>query len=80
MSRSDLNVPAAGARPTTGWLPGEVIHDTHPLTLAPDASPGRYLLEVGMYDPTSGERTHVLDERGDDTGDHILLPTPIQVK
>lgn len=73
-------VPVAGTRPTTGWLPGEVIHDAYTLTLASDAPPGRYVLEVGMYDPTNGERLRVLDERGADTGDRILLPTPIQVK
>ena len=73
-------IPAAGTRPTTGWLPGEVICDTHTLTVASDAPPGRYVLEVGMYDPTSGERLRVLDERGTDTGDRILLPTQIKVK
>jgi hypothetical protein len=73
-------VPAAGTRPTTGWLPGEVIHDAHTLTLAPDAPPGRYALEVGMYDPMSGQRIRVLDGRGADAGDRILLPTPIQVR
>jgi hypothetical protein len=73
-------VPAAGTRPTTGWLPGEVIRDAHTLTLAPDAPPGRYVLEVGMYDPASGERLRVFDEDGDHAGDHILLPTAIQVR
>ncbi len=74
------HVPAAGTRPTTGWLPGEVICDTYTLTVAPDALPGRHVLEVGMYDPTSGERLRVLDERGTDTGDRILLPTLIQIE
>ena len=73
-------VPAAGTRPTTGWLPGEVIHDAHTLTLAPDAPPGRYVLEVGMYDPASGERLRAFDEDGNQAGDRILLPTPIQVR
>ncbi|MBU0703972.1 MAG: hypothetical protein KKC18_08925, partial [Chloroflexi bacterium] len=67
--------PAAGARPTTGWLPGEIIRDTYTLTVAPDASPGWYVLEVGMYDPVSGERLCLPDG-----GDRILLPTPIQVE
>ena len=73
-------VPAAGTRPTTGWLPDEVIHDAHTLTLAPDAPPGRYVLEVGMYDPASGERLRVFDEDGNHAGDRILLPTAIQVR
>jgi len=74
-------VPAAGARPTTGWLPGEIICDTHTLTLAPDAPPGQYILEVGMYDPASGERLRVFNEQQEaDSGDRVLLPTPIQAK
>jgi hypothetical protein len=68
-------VPADGARPTTGWLPGEIIADSHTLVLVPDAAPGRYILEVGMYDPANGERLRVLD-----ADDRILLPTPIQVE
>ena len=72
-------VPAASTRPTTGWLPGEVIRDAHTLTLAPDAPPGQYVLEVGMYDPASGERLPVLDERGVNTGDRILLPIRLSV-
>jgi hypothetical protein len=72
-------VPAAGTRPTTGWLPGEVIHDAHTLTLAPDTPPGQYVLEVGLYDPANGERLPVLDEHGVDTGDRILLPIRLSV-
>lgn len=68
-------VPSAGARPTTGWLPGEIIRDTRKLTVALDASPGWYVLEVGMYDPASGERLCLPDG-----GDRILLPTLVQVK
>jgi hypothetical protein len=40
---------AAPGRPTTGWLPGEVIADRHPIGVG-----GRF--EVGLYDPQSGER------------------------
>lgn len=68
-------VPADGARPTTGWLPGEIIADPYTLVLAPDATPGRHILEVGMYDPANGERLRVLD-----ADNRILLPTPIQVE
>jgi hypothetical protein len=67
--------PAAGARPTTGWLPGEIVRDTHTLVVAADAPPGRYVLEVGMYDPITGERLRVSQAQ-----DHILLPTQVQVK
>ncbi len=73
-------VPALGTRPTTGWVAGEVIRDLHRLILPPDAPVGRYVLEVGMYDPTDGERLRIRDEQGEDVGDRILLPTPVQVR
>jgi hypothetical protein len=41
--------PAQWLRPTTGWLPGEVVLDTHILTLPGDAPPGVYHLFTGMY-------------------------------
>jgi hypothetical protein len=72
--------PAAAARPTTGWLPGEIIHDTHTLDVAPNAPTGPYVLEVGMYNPSSGDRLRVFDAGGADVGDRILLPIPIQVQ
>jgi len=67
--------PAAGTRPTTGWLPGEIIRDEHVLTIDAHAAPGRYVLQVGLYDPTSGERL-----RSTEAQDRILLPTQVQVK
>lgn len=50
MAQAD-RVPANGARPTTGWLPGEVIADTYDLPLA-----GAAALRVGLYDPATRER------------------------
>jgi hypothetical protein len=49
-------VPAGGARPTTGWLPGEVVADAYPLPLAAAAG-----LRVGLYDPATGERLGVVE-------------------
>lgn len=43
--------PAGGARPTTSWLPGEVITDAYTLPLA-----GAAQLSVGLYDPATGAR------------------------
>lgn len=43
--------PAGGTRPTTSWLPGEVITDAHTLPLA-----GAAQLSVGLYDPATGGR------------------------
>jgi hypothetical protein len=41
--------PAGWARPTTGWLPGEVVVDERVLVLPPDLPPGEYRLMAGMY-------------------------------
>jgi hypothetical protein len=61
-------VPAGWTRPTTGWLPGEVIVDTHTLAIPPDAPAGTYTLQSGLYDPDTGVRL------ADATGaDAILL-------
>jgi 4-amino-4-deoxy-L-arabinose transferase-like glycosyltransferase len=59
--------PAAGARPTRGWAPGETIADDHPLAVPPGAT----MLAVGLYDPRTGERVALSTG-----GDRVLLPLP----
>ena len=65
--------PAAGERPTTGWLPGEIITDPHSLPLSSDTPPGTYRLIAGMYNPLTGERLPVLDDNGNLLTDAILV-------
>jgi hypothetical protein len=60
--------PAAWTRPTTGWLPGEIILDEHTLSLE-GLPPGRYQLDVGLYDPETGVR---LELDGGETAVTIL--------
>jgi hypothetical protein len=48
--------PANWSRPTTGWLPGEIIVDERTLALPDPLPPGAYRLVAGLYDPTSGRR------------------------
>jgi hypothetical protein len=48
--------PVEGKRPTTGWLPGEVIEDRYTLALSGDVPEGEYQLVAGLYDPESGTR------------------------
>ncbi len=43
--------PAQWTRPTTGWLPGEIIVDEHVLDMTDGVE-----LRVGLYDPETGER------------------------
>ncbi|MFO7540957.1 MAG: hypothetical protein R6X32_23185 [Chloroflexota bacterium] len=55
--------PAQWQRPTTGWLPGEIIRDPHQLHLPDDLPLGRYTLLAGLYEPVSGERLIVEGEK-----------------
>jgi len=57
VAQSD-QVPAEGTRPTTGWLPTEIITDPHLLSIPSEAPTGTYRLITGFYNPLTGERIH----------------------
>lgn len=48
--------PMNGEAPTTSWVVGEVLADEYQLTLPPSTASGDYPIELGVYDPRSGER------------------------
>jgi hypothetical protein len=48
--------PGGGARLTTIWEPGESIADNYGLPIHPATPPGKYRLEVGLYDSETGQR------------------------
>ncbi len=52
VAQSD-GIPANWTRPTTGWLPGEYVIDSHQLPLPANLPPGVYTLTAGMYQPGS---------------------------
>ena len=60
-------LPAGGRRPTTSWLPGEVVADAHPIVVPTDLPQGQYAILVALY--RDDERLPV----GPDT-DFVLLP------
>jgi hypothetical protein len=66
-------LPCDGGCPTTTWRPGDLIGETHELTIRPDAPPGRYELIAGMYDLDTGQRLQQLDEGGTAVADHLNL-------
>jgi hypothetical protein len=66
-------VPAGGARPITGWLPGETIVDSHVMTFQDTAYTGPARIVVGLYDSVSGR---VVAETGND---YFFLPVAISV-
>jgi hypothetical protein len=61
-------VPAGGARPTTGWIEGEIIVDEIELPVGELVQGQTYSIIVGLYDPNSGQRLHVSGIE-----DHLIL-------
>ncbi len=68
-------IPVSGARPTKGWVPGEVITDEYQLAVDPQTPPGDYVIEVGLYDAGDPAlpRLAVLDEAGQPIDNRVLL-------
>jgi 4-amino-4-deoxy-L-arabinose transferase-like glycosyltransferase len=66
--------PQSGAYPTSWWSAAEVIEDTHtmPPEIVENLPPGRYTLNVGLYNLDTGERL-VVTADGQQQGDHIVL-------
>jgi MFS family permease len=64
--------PLAGVRPTSRWVPGEVLTDIFELTIPGGVAAGEYWLKVGWYDALSGQRMTV----GED--DSVTLPLTIR--
>ena len=71
--------PLNGEAPTTSWLPDEYLIDRYELTIPPDAVPGTYSAEIGMYDPVTGQRLPVTLNSAPQPGDRLLLNTMVQV-
>jgi mannosyltransferase len=56
--------PGGGAKLTTLWTPGEVVADNHGLPIHPATPPGEYRVEVGLYNPDTGQRLTTPDGEG----------------
>jgi hypothetical protein len=65
--------PADGAYPTSLWDPGEVIPDAIQIPVPAQIPAGGYEIVVGLYDPATGKRLGVVNERGEPLSDHIRL-------
>lgn len=69
--------PLGGSAPThlwiPKWLPGQRYTDPYRLELPPDLPPGRYFIEVGLYEMVSGRRLHLSDAQGNLAGDRYIL-------
>ena len=67
------SLPGEGNLPTTGWLPGEVIVDQYKVPIRPDARPGQYVIEIGMYQAETGQRLPIINQKGQVVDDRVLL-------
>ncbi len=65
--------------PTTSWSIGQVVSDTYALKIKPDAPPGVYQIEVGVYEPQQGERLRVITDDGRITDNFVWL-SKVRVK
>ncbi|MBI4319016.1 MAG: DUF2723 domain-containing protein [Chloroflexi bacterium] len=74
-------VPVYGGYPTLRWVGGVPVTDTRVVKVSPDAPPGDYRIQIGMYAMATGQRLPVLDERLALAfqGDRLLLEPPIRV-
>jgi 4-amino-4-deoxy-L-arabinose transferase-like glycosyltransferase len=74
------NPPVSGTYPTTGWSPDENVVDQYQIPVKPDAPPGDYHLQVGLYDPATGARLPVLNEQDKPIDDHVRLEQEITIR
>lgn len=65
--------PGDGVHPTTSWLAGERVIDSHTLALPADLSAGPFRLALGLYNPVTGERLPFIDDAGAVIADHLVL-------
>jgi hypothetical protein len=65
--------PGGEFTPTTRWLPGELVPDSHSLTLPPDLPPGRYHLWADMYQYPSVRNLSVITSVAPTDGRRVLL-------
>ena len=59
------NQPALGARPTSGWSPGETVLDPYDLDLPRDLAPGQLTVTVGLYRWPEGTRLPAYSAEGE---------------
>jgi len=77
VAQSDA-LPGAGYT-TDRWVAGEVVADTHQLTLPENLAPGLYHLAAGMYDPISGQRLVAADKNGQALVDGVVMLGEVQL-
>jgi mannosyltransferase len=67
------NLPGEGSLPTSGWVEGEYLADSYQILVKPEAPAGEYVIEIGMYEESTGTRLPAFDAQGQAIGDKIVL-------
>jgi hypothetical protein len=68
------NPPVGGTYPTTEWVVGEIVVDKYEIEVSPEAPPGEYRIEVGMYELATMKRLPAFSEGGERLPeDRVLL-------
>ncbi len=65
--------PRNGEYPTNFWIKGEIISDVYLIPFSPQAAPGDYHLEVGLYDTETGDRLRAVQDGQPLLNDIIIL-------
>jgi mannosyltransferase len=64
--------------PSSAWPPGSLAMEEYQLQLPPDATPGDYLIKVGVYYWETGERLPVWDEQWRRQPDDTMVASAAQ--
>ena len=67
------SLPGGGSLPTSGWVEGEYLVDSYQILVKPEAPGGEYVIEIGMYEESTGTRLPAFDIQGQAIGDKIVL-------
>jgi 4-amino-4-deoxy-L-arabinose transferase-like glycosyltransferase len=68
-------IPALGAYPTYLWKAGEIVATHHALKIPANAKPGKYIVEIGMYNVLNQDRLDVLDANGAPADSRVIIGT-----
>jgi mannosyltransferase len=67
------SLPGGGSLPTSGWVEGEYLVDSYQIRVEPETPGGEYVIEIGMYQESTGTRLPAFDAQGQAIGDKIVL-------
>jgi mannosyltransferase len=67
------SVPQGGDFPTDEWMEGDVIIDRYSILPRAEIATGEYVLSVGMYDASTGQRLPIYADDQRLEGDRLLL-------